>query len=1507
MLLHLEDCLLEELLHESAETLVQRVRHGVSGERYVVKMVVPGVAQQRAIGRLVHEHQLLSRLSDVPGIIRVKGFEHHAEQAVLWLEDQGLQSLDHLLTQWSRLPLRRALRLGLELSKVLDRIHARGVVHKDIKPQNILWDEAQEHLTLLDFAIASELVEEATNAAIPEALEGTLAYISPEQTGRMARGVDTRADLYSLGIVLFELLFGRRPFIETDPLALVHAHLARRVPALEKLVPGLPPIVARLVEHCLEKHPEKRYQTAKGLAHDICQCLEQLDEHGFIAPFDLGQKDFSPLLHIPQLLIGRTQEAAEIRSAFDRAAEGAVELLLVNGPSGVGKTALVRSVYQEMAKIGRGLLLSGKHDQLGRSVPYAALAQAFGGLMRELASSPKQVFETWKARFEKALGPLSRVIADIVPEMEWLMGTLPAVPVVPTEMTYNRLKLAWIEFVRAIADASPPLALFLDDMQWIDPASLELLKTLLTDAGKKNLLVIAAYRDNEVEDGHPLWNLVESVKKTGVDTPRITVGLLGERSIQDWLGVALSTSPAQVKPLAAALHTKTQGNPFFLGQLLLELHRQKRIQRNLETGEWEWDQNAVEHAAVTDNVVELMSQKVAELPLSTQVLLGQAACAGHSFSLAELAILAGMEPTRIAQELHPALLAGLVIPLDGQYREAQALAQAAEPVRIEAGYRFLHDRVQQAFYEQMLPSQRIRTHGLIGQRLRTLFEQEGGSNQKLLELVRHLNLSADLLSTEAERQDLARLNLRAAKAAKINGSYRLQTTLVEQAQSLLGQTAWQQEPALAVELALERIEADFMLREFESVHRRAEALLALPLSPLPRLAAQELRVRTCLASGQYQEGERLGLAALAERGVTYPPTNEACIAEAIQLLKDCDNWFDQHPQGFSSMTVDSSREHLLSDAIEAAIGLCSAFGNRPAHSMISSSRCVKLAMQSTLLTPVTPFFIGSFGYLKSAMSGDHRQSVRWAREGAHVAARIGSPLLPECMTFQALYVAYEFHVEQSRRYYEACVQAARASGSFQGTSWGLSSELSYAYLWGGHPLNEVAEKEHRQRDIMARSGDALGTHASVLTRNYVAFLRKADSPRSVQNEWLDTGSRFFRGAGVGFVAQRARILEAHLFLMFGEWSRALERAEEAERFRPAIYGAPIVTDIPLWRGLAAAKCYSKSLPESERSALLLKLEQAIERFRYFSEGCKENFLHKLRILEAERARVQEKTDEAMANYDDAIDLARKEGFLHIEALAAHFCAEFYLERNRKRNAALYLQAARDAYLRWDAAGPITFLEKKYSDLLTASTSTVRPSHHTTSRASYRTTGNDAIDPHAAIRTTQALSSELNLDRLINRLMELCLTHAAVQQGALFFAEKDELVLVARLAAQNSQIDTGLSTPLGQCYDIPVSVIQYVVRSREPVVINDLSSEKRFLDDAYLSTQTVRSILTLPLIYKNRLYGVLYLEHRDTPSIFPPSRVDFLSLVASQAAIAIENALAYSDLKAKVQTLESKNS
>ncbi|WP_437990518.1 AAA family ATPase [Sorangium sp. So ce145] len=1501
-MMELPDYTLEKVIYDGNETRVWRAVHVPSGARVAIKIPVAEVASPRVMGRLIHEHQVLMQLAEVPGVARARALEQRGGAAALVLEDPGLGSLDRLLTRRGRVPVGAALRLGRLLSRVLEGVHAAGVMHKDIKPQNVLVDEACERVTLLDFGIASLLSQEATEASIPEALEGTLVYISPEQTGRTARALDTRTDLYSLGVTLFEVTSGRLPFTERDPLSLVHAHLAKDPPPLDAVAPEVPRAVAAIVAKLLAKDPERRYQTARGAAEDLEEALHQWDERGTVEPFGLGRKDFSRKLRLPQVLVGRERDVERVGESFARAAQGMTELLLVGGPSGIGKTALVRTVYRDIAQAGRGLLIAGKHDQLARSTPYAALAQAFGALMRQWLSSSEAVLEAWQERIRREVGDNARLIADVVPELDLVMGKLPPVPPVEGEQVLNRQKLTWLNFVRAVTAPNPPLVMFLDDMQWADSATLIILQTLLTDVERKSLLVIAAYRDNETPPEHPLWKLVEAVEKSDANVSRMTVGPLSAEQVQKWCSRTLESEPARVEPLARVLSRKTRGNPFFLEQLLLSLHRQRQVVRDPETGAWRWEQSSLEKAGVTDNVVALLTGKVREMPEPTQQLLGLAACAGHTFHLHDLERLSGWERARVTGALWPALDTELVVPVDGAYRPAQALGVIGAAA-MDAAYRFLHDRVQQASYERISPEQRVLAHLEIGRRLEARHRAEGGTAQQFLELVRHLNLGAARLESVEERKELARLNLEAARAAKAASSYRLMTHLLDSAQALLGERAWEQERALSAEIGLERLEAAYLLREFDDVEARALALLDRPLPEVAWLSAQEIRTRCCVATGQYSRGIGLGMAALAKQGITFPDTDEACQAALLRESTALDRWLDREPDGFDRMQVDPSLEHRLIDALMTQAQLCAIYGGRPMLYSLVIARIVSEAIRRDALTPAATLMICSFANAWSVATGMYRRTMRWLTPGVRAAERVGSAMLPECLALKGIYLGHSRPIDEASPVYEQAIAAGLKIGSFQGTSWGLLCDLLYYRLWRGLPLGQVDVQHKARWELVQRAGDAVGRHHFELVASFCDVLMSPDgAKRLLEEEPLPRGSRSLLADGDRYTGGFARTLEGYLFCAVGKWERALSRMREAEQFQADLLGIPMVTDIALFLALAAAKRWPDAVTDEERARLRQHIEHSLARLRYFTEGCEANFLHKLRLGEAEYARVLGKRDEAAVRYDEAIELAREHRFLHIEALAAQLAAESRLEEGKGHVGAMYLREARDAYARWGADAVVAHLGARYPAVLKASMHG-SASERTTVTATTTTTGGSTgahFDVKTAVRAAQALSGELDPGRVVGRLMELTLENAGAQRGALVLSEGEALSVVARLWVEGTRIEAGLSEPLGQSHDVPVAVVQYAARTGEPVVTGDARSDARFAGDPYLALHAVLSLLALPLTHRGHVVGVLYLEHRDVPSAFPPARVELLSVLASQAAIAVENAVLYRDQEVKIQ-------
>jgi signal transduction histidine kinase len=751
------------------------------------------------------------------------------------------------------------------------------------------------------------------------------------------------------------------------------------------------------------------------------------------------------------------------------------------------------------------------------------------------------------------------------------------------------------------------------------------------------------------------------------------------------------------------------------------------------------------------------------------------------------------------------------------------------------------------------------------------------------------------MDEKEERRDLSRLNLEAARAAKVASSYQLMAKVLDAGQALLGEAAWQEEPELCVELSLERLLARYLLREFDDVEAAALALLARPLPVLARLSVEELRIRCCAVTGAYARGRELGLALLAERSETVPKTEEACLRAYLEEVAELDRWYERTPDAFDRMPPSSSPEQVAMDALMEQTILCAAWSGRPMLTALSLVRRVSELRRRGSVVPTSPYMIGALAEVSSATTGAYRRAARWVEPAARTAKRTASAKLGQCLCYQGMYATYSNPAERSGTLYEEAIATGLKSGSSEATSWGLLCELVYCYAWCGLPLGQVEAQRKARFGLMQRAGDAFGKHGFELHACWCKLLvDPGGATRLLESEPLLRNSGTFVAEQDSFWAEFARTVEAHLFLIAGAPLRALARAREAEAFRPAIYGIPTVTDIPLWLALAAAKCWDEEPDPRERRTLYDHLEQGVARFHDFAEGCRENFGHKLRLLEAELARTQGRTDDALAAYGDAAELARKHRFLHIEALSYQLAAEFHLRARRKHDGAIYLREACNAYARWGALAVVAHLEAKHPALLEASVWSSPVRHEPSTEVTTTSAAGEAqVDIATALRAAQAISGELDPTRVVAELMALVLENAGAQRGALLLCRGEALVVVARLSAMGTRIEPGLLEPLAEARGVATRVAQYAARTQEPAVLGDALTDPRFRDDPHLQGGDARSVLAMPLVHQRRLGGVLYLEHAR-PEAFSAARVAFLSVLTAQAAIALENASLYAE-------------
>ncbi|MEG5205990.1 serine/threonine-protein kinase PknK, partial [Microcoleus sp. AT13-A6] len=849
-----------------------------SNQKVIIKLLLSEYPTVSELVQLRNQYTITKNL-DLPGIVKPIALLNYRNAFALVMEDVGGVSLaeytanaeaknlgDRRLSNsevssphTSPLPLDEFMPIAIQIVQTIEGLYHNRIIHKDIKPQNIIIHPQTKEVKLIDFSISSFLPRENQQIQNPNVLEGTLAYMSPEQTGRMNRGIDYRTDFYSLGVTFYQLLTGKLPFNSTDPMELVHCHIAKMpIPPID-LIPAIPAVLNNIIMKMMVKTPESRYQSAFGLRYDLENCWQQWQENGKISQFALANRDICDRFVIPEKLYGRETEIKALLEAFDRVSEGTCEIMLVAGFSGIGKTAVVNEVHKPIVR-QRGYFIKGKFDQFKRDIPFWAWVQAFQNLIRQLLTESAAEVQKLQVKILEALGENARVIIDVIPELERLIGKQPEVPELEGTAAQNRFNLLLQNFIRVLATKEHPLVIFLDDLQWADSASLKLMQLLMSETNTRYLLLMGAYRDNEVFPAHPLILSLDEIRKNSATVNQITLAPLEKTSLNCLIADTLSCPPERAIPLTELIFTKTKGNPFFATQFLNFLHKDGLIKfdftpppppwRREASGGWQCDISQVRTLAFTDDVVEFMAIQLQKLPIDTQNVLKLAACIGNQFDLATLAIVHKKSQSETAAHLWKALQEGLVIPITEVYKffqdsEAVEVAQASE---LSVPYKFLHDRVQQAAYFLIPESQKQSTHLEIGQ----LLLRKGGHGgtapteaeiqDKVFDIVNQLNMGVELIEYQTERDRLAQLNLIAGRKAKASTAYAAANIYLQTGIELLRANCWLLQYELTLNLYIAAAEAAYLNADFDAMEQMAGLVLQEAQTILDRVKIYEIKI-----------------------------------------------------------------------------------------------------------------------------------------------------------------------------------------------------------------------------------------------------------------------------------------------------------------------------------------------------------------------------------------------------------------------------------------------------------------------------------------------------------------------------------------------------------------------------------------------------------------------------------------------------------------------------------------
>jgi PAS domain S-box-containing protein len=1418
----------------------------------------------QSLRRLEHEYSLASEL-DPAWAAKPLELTRYEGRTLLILKDPGGEPLDLVLKrkQGQPLDLTRFLRIAIGMAAALGQVHRQSLVHKDVKPANVLVDDAGK-AWLTGFGIASQVTRERQAPVPPEIIAGTLAYMAPEQTGRMNRSMDTRSDLYSLGVTFYQMFTGALPFDATDPLEWVHCHIARQpiAPADRLAVPGpLSGITMKL----LAKNAEERYQTASGLEADLRRCLSEWESQGRIDSFPLGALDCSDQLLIPEKLYGREREVDALLAAFDRVAtQGTRELLVVSGYSGVGKSSVVNELHKALVP-QRGLFASGKFDQYKRDIPYATLAQAFQSLVRQVLVRSEADVGYWRQSLQGALGANGQLIVNLIPEVEFIIGEQAAVPDLPPQDAQNRFRLVFQRFLRAFARKEHPLALFLDDLQWMDSASLELLEHLITDADLRHLMLVGAYRNNEVGAAHSLMRTIEAIRKAGVRVEEIVLPPLGLDDVDALVSDALHCTPERTQSLAKLVHEKTTGNPFFANQFLTALAEEGLLRRDPDAGAWVWDLARIRAHGYTDNVVELMVEKLKRLSGTAQAGLQQLACLGNVFEIASLSLVFGKSEEAIHASLLEAVRAGLIL-------------------RLEGSYAFPHDRIQEAAYALIPEADRAWAHLRLGRALLAGMTADK-LDENLFEVAGQLNRGSVLLVDPNEKAYIATIDLRAGRKAKASAAYASARAYFASGIALLDEEDWGRQHELKFSLALERAECELLCGSLEEAAQLIVELLQRAASDIEFADASRLKTNSHVLTGEHSLAVDSALGCLRRFGIDLPahPTPDQVQAEHETV------WQILNGRPIESL-IDLPL--MTNPKIQAAMQVLSTLAGPATFTdfqlfCMLACRMVNISIQHGMS--------GASAYAYACLGSVLGPNFHRYSEGSRLAT-LACDLVEkhaftayETKVYHAMGLA-AFWTESLTSVIElrrATTRTAAERGDLTFACYGMHQSITYL-LMRNDPLDAVWRESEMALDF-ARTAkfrdvvDLLGSQ-----QRFIVSMQGRDVTfATFKNERFDEEEfeAQLTAARTPTVICLHWIRKIKARYLSGDYAEAQAAADKAKPLLRISTVQLQLFDYFYYTALTVAALYEEaSADENTRWRELLTEHR--EQLREWAENYAPTFSDKHALVSAELARIEGRDADAMSLYEHAVQSAREHGFVQNEGVAHEVAARFYAARGAESIAHAYRQNARQCYNQWGALGKVKQLEECYPRLrerLPAST------------ASTIGTPVRQLDVDTVVKASQALSSEIVFSKLIEKLMRIAVEHAGAARGLLILLHGDE----PRIEAEATTSHGGPKVSVRQLAiipsDLPKSALDYVIRTRERVVLDDASAANLYSDDEYMRAKRARSVLCLPIVKQSKLIGALYLENNLTPRAFTSDRVEVLEMLASQAAISLENANLYSDL------------
>ncbi len=1500
-------------IYESANSFVHRAVRNEDNQPVILKVLKEDYPTPEELTRYRQEYDITRHLADVDGVVKAYNLEKYQNTLVMCLEDFGGKSLKHWLAECP-FSFDELLILAIRATEILGQIHQQNIIHKDINPANLVFNPTTGVLKIIDFGIATQLSKQHLTLKNPNVLEGTLAYMSPEQTGRMNRALDYRTDFYSLGATFYELFTGVEPFDTKDALELVHCHLAKIPVPVCEINSNVPQILSDIVMKLMAKNAEERYQSAFGVKFDLDKCLENLPDFKNLAglSFELAQNDFSGKFQIPQKLYGREREIDTLLAAFQGIAKGKAEMMLVAGYSGIGKSVLVKEIYQSLTEKS-GNFIAGKFDQFQRNIPYSAIVNAFGELAQQLLTENEAQLAQWKEKLLAALGPNGQVIIDIMPAIELIIGKQPPVPELGASESQNRFNLVFQNFMRVFCQPEHPLVMFLDDLQWVDSATLKLLEVVMTDQETGHLFLMGAYRDNEVSPTHPLMTTLDTLGKENVTINQITLKPLASEHINQLIADSLHQNPKAVESLTDLVMRKTGGNPFFVNQFLHTLYEENLL--TFQTSEvsktsevlafgWQWNIDQIETLNITDNVVELMIGKLKKLPQLTQEVLRLAACVGHQFDLNTLAVIHEQSVPDTFEHLMPALKEGLVLPTSKLELIEEDILNAVLAI---LSVRFLHDRVQQAAYALIDDEHKKSVHLKIGRLLlqNTPFEER---EEHLFDIVEHLNIGFEQVDNPTEKTEIAQLNLKAGQKAKAATAYTGALQYLTAGMDSLTDDCWDKHYELSYRLHRERCEVEYLNRHNEESEKWIHFTLTQAKSHLEKAELYKFLVLQFTLLTKYEEAYNAGRTALQLLGIDIPDYH----ADPQPPLQVELAYIKQHLGNREISSLSDEPEMEIPEKRMATRLLTNMapplfFSNQSLYHVIIC-KAVNINLQYGPV-PDAAFDYSAYGLYLVVIEDDYDTSYQFGEMAVRLCRRFDD-LGFRC---QGLHM-FGCYINSWKRHFKHANPVFEESFSC-GLESGEMPYAGYTLMLSGFNLYYQSKTLVELKDILskyltfARDYDnqiviqmLYGCYISVLSLMDLTIGKHTfDESELSEQKYLEEciTSKSYTGLCYYYINK------SHVLYLYEKAEQALLSVLEAKKLALFISCGFGVGEQNFYHSLILAALYTTASTATQ-SEYWQQLEANQTRMKKWADNCPDNYQHKYLLVEAEMARLSGKDLEAMEGYDNSIASAKQYGFIQNEALANELAAKFWLAKGKDKFAGFYLTESLYGYQLWGAVAKVKDLEAKYPQLLSQKTSKspLQTTVATTAAVMAKTSSShqsasSLLDLNSVVKASHALSGEIVLSRLLEKMMHIVIENAGASSGFLLLPQQGNWFIEAESYVDKPDVTVLQSIAVEKSELVSANITHYVARTQENVVLHDATQAGNFTRDPYIVKNRSKSLLCAPLVNQSKLTGLLYLENHLTTGAFTPARLEVLNMLSSQIAISIENSLLYNNLEQKV--------